>query len=311
MSYAHAWGRRAAFRGYGSDGSAESLALLKELGTNWISITPFGFQRTPQDATIRWGGSRFSETDDALKAVTKQAQDLNINVMLKPHLWLRPPAWVGMIEPITEEGWVRWFAAYREFILHYATLAQETGMEALCIGNELSRTTHREKAWRQLIDDIRAIYDGVLTYGAHADEVWEVPFWDQLDFIGVSAYFELADGPVASRSDLVAAWQPLVSKLGRLSNRWRKPVLFTELGYRSVDFSARYPWKSDDSTPVNLTLQADAYAAFFEAVWPQPWFGGVYWWKWLSFPDDGGANDDYTPRAKPAEDVIREYYADN
>ena len=107
MSYAHAWDQRAAFRGYGSDGSAESLALLKELGTNWVSITPFGFQRTPQDATIRWGGSRFSKTDEALKAVTKQSQALDINVMLKPHLWLRPPACVGMIEPNTEDGWTR------------------------------------------------------------------------------------------------------------------------------------------------------------------------------------------------------------
>ena len=64
-----------------------------------------------------------------------------------------------MIELNTEAGWTRWFAAYREFILHYAVLAQETGVEALCIGNELSRTTHRGQAWRQLINDIRAVYD--------------------------------------------------------------------------------------------------------------------------------------------------------
>jgi hypothetical protein len=61
--------------------------------------------------------------------------------------------------------------------------------------------------------------------------------------------------------------------------------------------------------PVNLQVQADAYAAFFETVWRQPWFGGVYWWKWFSDPDDGGTeNNDYTPRRKPAELVLQQYF---
>ena len=252
MSFAHAWGRRSASRGYGSEASAESLAILKDVGANWISITPFGFQRTPQDTAIRWGGSRFSETDERLEAVTAQAHALGLKLMLKPHVWLRPPAWVGMVEPATETDWVRWFAAYREFILHYAALARDAGVDALCVGNELASTTVREAEWRVLIGDIRAVYDGVLTYGAHADEVWDVPFWDALDFIGVSAYFALAKKPVPTRGELVAGWQPITARLARLAERWDKPIVFTEIGYRSVDFAAQYPWKADDTTPVNL-----------------------------------------------------------
>ena len=109
---------------------------------------------------------------------------------------------------------------------------------------------------------------------------------------------------------MVAAWKPHLVRLERLSTRWDRPVLFTELGYRSVDFAAQYPWKFDDTTPVNLQLQADAYGAFFEAVWPEPWFAGVHWWKWLSSLDDGGADDDdYTPRSKPAEKILEQYYS--
>ena len=139
-----------------------------------------------------------------------------------------------------------------------------------------------------------------------------MPFWDALDFIGVSAYFELAGRSSPTREELVAAWQPVKSRLARLAERWERPVVFTELGYRSVDFAGQYPWKADDTTPVNLELQADAYAAFFETVWREPWMGGVYWWNWFSFPDDGGYDDDdYTPRNKPAEAVLRQYYSDN
>ena len=271
-------------------------------------MTSFGFQRAPADTVIRWGGSRFGETDERLRVVVTQAQERGISVMLKPHIWLRPPAWVGTVAPQTEADWTAWFASYGTFILHYAALASDTGVEALCIGNELKGTTHRVREWRELIADIRGVYDGVLTYGAHADEVWMLPFWDALDYIGVSAYFAVADKPSPTRSEMMAAWEPHVSRLEQLSTRWDRPVLFTELGYRSVDFAAQYPWRFDGTAPVNLQLQADAYGAFFEAVWPQPWFGGVHWWKWLSSLDDGGAgNDDYTPRSKPAEEVLKRF----
>lgn len=308
MSFAHTT-RRADERGYGSPASAASLRLLKELGVTWISITPFGFQQSPADTLIRWSGSRYGETDERLVAVTRQAHALGLKVMLKPHVWLRPPAWVGMIAHDTDQAWQSWFEAYRAFILHYAALAHDAGIDALSIGNELERTTTREGDWRALIMAIRTAYTGPLTYGAGFNEAFEVPFWDALDFIGVSAYYELVDKPSPTRDELVAGWQPIVHRLARLADRWQKRIMFTELGYRSVDFAAQHPWKFDETTPVNLALQADAYAAFFEAVWPQPWFGGVYWWKWMSHPDHGGpADDDYTPRSKPAEQVLRSYF---
>ena len=108
---------------------------------------------------------------------------------------------------------------------------------------------------------------------------------------------------------MVAGWEPHVTQLERLAILWNRPVLFTEIGYRSVDFAAQYPWKFDDTTAVNLQLQADAYAAFFEAVWPKPWLAGAHWWKWRSSLDDGGmTKDDFTPRSKPAEKILKQFY---
>jgi hypothetical protein len=308
MSYAHAW-RRSENRGYGTRESEESLRILSDLGVNWISVTPFGFQDRPEEPGIRWGGRRFSETDESLSQATRQAHALGIKVMLKPHVWLRPPNWVGLVAMGSEEAWAAWFANYEAFILHYATLAQTAGMDALCIGNELEKTTVRETEWRRLISRIRRVYRGPLTYGAGGYEVYEVPFWDALDFIGVSAYYPLANDPAPARTALVAAWQPIVARLAALSRRWQRPVVFTELGYRSAAAGAGRQWEWRRTTPVALGVQADAYQAFFEAVWDQPWFGGVYWWKWLSYPAHGGPQDnDYSPRNKPAEEVLRKNY---
>ena len=49
--------------------------------------------------------------------------------------------WRGEISMQSEEDWQKWFANYEQFILHYAQLAQEEGIEMLCIGTELHRTS--------------------------------------------------------------------------------------------------------------------------------------------------------------------------
>jgi hypothetical protein len=310
MCYAHAMGPE---KGYGSAASATSLRALAGMGVNWISITPFAFQRRPDDTEMRWfrGASSRGESDDRLLAVTRQAHGLGIKVMLKPHVWLRPPDWPGSIDPATTEGWRAWFRSYREFIVHYAELAQGGGMDGLCIGNELAKTTAHEAQWREIVSAVRAAYRGPLTYGAAADEVFTVPFWDALDFIGVSAYYPLVDGRAPSRAALVEAWQPIVRRLAALADRWQRPIVFTEAGYRSADFGAWRNWEVGRDAPVNLTLQADAYAALFDAVWKEPWFGGVYWWKWFSHPDHSGPeSNDFELEGKPAAEVVRRFYRD-
>lgn len=310
ISFAQAGGRRGSFTGYGSEASAESLELLDSLGVSWISVMPFAYQNTPQDTEVRWGPRRDGvDPDERLREVTRQAHARGIKVMMKPHVWLRPPDWVGLITHESETDWHRWFASYRALIVHYAQLADEAGMDALCIGNELEKTTAREAEWRSLIAEIRAIYDGTITYGAGFEGVYDVPFWDALDFIGLSAYFKLVDGASPDRAALVAAWRPTVARLAALSRRWHKPIVFTEIGYRSASHATQHPWLVDRDAPVDLDLQVAAYEAFFEAVWPEAWFGGVYWWKWFTRPDHGGPDDnDYSPRGKPAEAVLRRHY---
>lgn len=305
MSYAHEW-RRAVQLGYGTDASHDSLRRLRALGVEWVSITPFGFQRTVADQSIRWGGSRFSESDARLEAVTRQAHALDLRVMLKPHIWLRPPPWVGQVHQQSESGWQAWFASYREFILHYAHLAQRTGIDAFCIGNELEGTTGRDTEWRSLIADVREVYRGPVTYGATTDEAERLTFWDALDAIGISAYYPLVNKPTPTRRELRAAWKPIVARLAALAARWRRPILFTEIGYPSADFGAWRQWEIGRDAPVNLAAQVAAYEAFFDAVWPQPWFAGAYWWKWFSDPAHGGPHDNsHPPQGKPAEDALR------
>lgn len=308
MGYAHSLRPN---QGYGSPASAESLRQLALLGFDSISLTPFGFQRSSEDTEIIWVGNRggrIGETDDAIRAGVRQARARGFRIMLKPHIWLRPPGWPGSIEPTDAAGWNAWFDSYREFILHYARLAEEIHAETFCVGNELVIASSHEKAWRQLIAKTRKVYHGRLTYGANFDEVFNVPFWDALDAIGVSAYFPLSDAGAPDAATLIRAWQPIVAKLARFSARWKRPVLFTEVGYASRDGATKHPWEEHGGN-LNVRVQAAAYEAFFRAVWPQSWVAGVYFWKWESYPHhDDGHRIAFTIENKPAAEVVRRYF---
>jgi hypothetical protein len=299
LSYAAANPRRGT---YGSEQSAESLKNAHALGVDWISVMPFGFQRAAEPG-IRLGGW---ETDESVVATIEQAHALGMKVLLKPHLWSR--------ETMDREHWsdedrLQFFEEYEHFAVHFAEVARDGKADAYCIGNELKYTSRHEAEWRRIIARVRSIYSGPLTYGANFDEVFDVPFWDALDWIGVSAYFPLVDAPTPKREELIAAWQPIASSLEQLSARHAKPVLFTEIGYRSCDGAAWRQWEIPRDAPVNHEAQRVAYEAFFETMWPRPWLLGAYPWKWFSYPEHSHAtSNDFEFEQKPAQAVIEQAY---
>ena len=72
--------------------------------------------------------------------------------------------------------------------------------------------------WRQLIHDVRQVYDGPVTYAAHWDkEFSRIAFWDALDVIGINAYFPLDAPENATLQQLVAAWQPNRRRIAALA----------------------------------------------------------------------------------------------
>jgi hypothetical protein len=242
--------------------------------------------------------------------------------MLKPHIWIRERSdgkWRGSIDFSTGSEWDQWWTGYRRLVLHYAELAEASGMEALCIGTELRSTVlKRPGDWRRLIADVRKVYGGELTYSANwYGEFEEVPFWDALDYIGIQAYFPLsADSVGVTLESLKAAWEPHVERIEALQRRVGKPVLFTEVGYRSTVDAAVEPWTWRSQAPVNLELQATCYEAMFQAFWNRPWFAGAHIWKW--FPEGSKRPEGrrarrrergFTPQGKPAEEVLARWYA--
>ena len=115
-----------------------------------------------------------------------------ISVMLKPHIWIKGGVFTGTISFNSPEEWKQFQEFYRQFILHFAQLAEETKIPMLCIGTELQSVVANSPAyWKQLIYEIKQVFSGKLTYAENWDQFENVPFWDQLDYVGIDAYFPL------------------------------------------------------------------------------------------------------------------------
>ena len=300
----------------------EALALHH---VNWIVQTPFGWQRGHDsteiglvtDGRIYWG-----ERDAGLLETARLARQQGIRTLLKPHIWLSRAAdgkWRSDIAMADDAAWAEWFSSYRTFILHYARLAEEMGAGGFSVGTELRETVrHDPGAWRRLIADVREVYSGKLTYAANwYREFEEVPFWDDLDYIGVQAYFPLSDSREPTLEQLVEGWAPHLEAIRRVQKEFGKPVLFTELGYRSSADAAIEPWKwpaqrPDTGAAGDEGTQVRAFRAFFETFWDEPWFAGAYVWKW--YPTSGGRTDGplgFSPQGKAAERTLADWYGRN
>ena len=285
---------------------------LLELKANWTAIIPYGFLYDTDSDSIsynhprQWWGER---TDGARKSI-QLAQSAGLRVMLKPQIWIGSGAYTGNVTHDSEEHWKKLEDSYRAYILEFAQIAADENVALFCIGTEWDKFIQaRPQFWSALIDEVRAIYSGKLTYAANWDEYKRIPFWDQLDYIGVDAYFPLSDEASPSLETLQAGWQPWLAEITAVSARTNTPVLFTEWGYVSTDYAGKEPWKNmGRDYKVNNELQSRLYQAMINTAGKQEWYAGGFVWKYHHDPSRRGFERRFTPQDKLAWDTLRQWF---
>ena len=160
---------------------------------------------------------------------------------------------------------------------------------------------------------MRPVYSGKITYAANwSDDLEAIAFWDALDCIGIQAYFPISDQDDPPPHTLPQGWTRHLTQIEALQQKTGKPIVFTELGYRSVGYAAREPWtwpRRGESAAPAPQLQADLYAAAFATFFPKPWFEGVLLWKWHPPGEMGDRRTlSFTPQGKPAEAVMADWF---
>jgi len=294
-------------------GNAE-IQDMKSVNTEWIALVPYGFSRL-ENPNIRFNLDRqwWGEREEGIRESIRLAHENDMNVMLKPQVYIHN-SWVGYVDFATEEEWVAWENAYSDYIHFYGKLAAEMDVELFCIGTEYKIAVQKRTAfWRRLVREVRAYYPGELIYSSNWDGYDKVPIWDDLDYIGISAYFPLTDQKTPTINSLNLKWRPIKAKLERFAKNYEKPIVFTEYGYLSTDKCAWKTWeleKNIRSRPINERAQANAYNSLLKTFWKEDWWGGGFLWKWFpaGMGHEGYPERDYTPQGKLSEETIREWY---
>lgn len=291
---------------------AESFDPIVSVNGNSVSIIPFGFVYNNDSVVLhnqsfQWWG----EKDDGVIELSNLAHSKGLKVMIKPQIWLLNGQFTGNFVMDTESQWQAFESSYRDYILHFADLAESLNCDAFSIGTEFkSFVANRPVFWDNLIDSTRAHFSGNITYAENWDAFYDFPFWSQLDFIGIDAYFPLSNEQTPTVEELETGWLPHLSTISTVQSQIGIPVVFTEFGYRSVDHCGQEPWDSSTGGNVNLEAQNNAYTALFHTFWDKEWFEGGFVWKW--FPDHANAggltNNRFTPQNKPTEQTLQLIY---
>jgi Ca2+-binding RTX toxin-like protein len=309
---------------FSSASANQAFQTIASLGSNSIELTARIWTQTGTTNSVIADPAK-TESDASLLAGFQAAQAAGLSVVFKAAISPLNGTPTSSMAP-TDVG--AFFASYKAEIVHLATIAQAGGVATFAIGNEMSSLSGQQYRdyWTDLISAVRQVYHGELTYAAATDEASKVSFWDQVDTIGVNTYPPLTSSNTPTVQDLVHAWSEVpinpyyaaafeykspVDFLHSLSEQYGKPVLMTEVGYRSIDGTAIAPGSWTASGTSNTSAQADAYNAFFQ-VWTAhggSWLKGVELWQWDL--NNQYNSTGYSVMGKPAEVVVSQYFLGN
>jgi hypothetical protein len=303
--------------GYGSPAYGRMLDECVKMGATWVAITPFGrvhdLAGLGVDLTFE---APFPSNEQDVRRAIQMAHARGLRVMLVPHLWVESGEWRALIDPLTDAGWKRWASSYRAFVLTWAGVAEDERVELLSAGVELRSwvTTTHAPSFAAILHDLRATYHGLLTYSANWDDVDDTVILGALDVIGVNAFYPLAEREGADDATMLAGGERVREKVHALAEKWRKPVLFTEIGYTTRADPAVRPWEWPDSMKgvvPDQVAQARAYRALLAPLLDEPDFAGFFVWRVYADPDDVSQEAEwgFSPRGKAAELVMRDAFA--
>lgn len=283
----------------------EAVDEIANTGARSISIFCTNYQEDIR-ANYIYLNQRAAEIT-RLSEIIDYAHKRGMSVFLFPTLHIQHlgyKEWRGVLKPADPEVW---WDSYFRMIHYYLDVAREQNVEMFSIGSELCSMEDDYEHWSRIIRSCRKDYAGLLTYSANWDHYHNITFMKDLDYMGMNAYFGLTKTKEPKLEELLKAWEPAKKRIEEAYQEYETPMIFTEIGYPSVDGANKDPWNYFATTPLDLDEQTLCYQAFVQTWDPPPsYLHGVYIYNWWG---PGGPEDrDYTPRGKPAEQILRRWY---
>lgn len=299
---------------------------IADLGADTVLISTAGYQENSSSAAI-FIDQRKTLSSGQWDELLQHARKRGLRIVLMPIVLLTNPRtsteWRGVIQP---PRWDEWWGSYDEYIMHYAKIAARNNVEIFIIGSELISTENQPEMWDDLIAKVREVYHGKISYSSNWDHYEKVPLWDKMDLVCMTTYHKLSDTENPPQDELNQAWKPIKREVLAWQRKIGKPIMFTEVGWPSQDGCSIEPWnyyRKDVATKTGMEEQARCYKSFIHAwddeIKKSDQVIGVLWWEWIWYdehPKDKLQEEvkseclkGYTPKGKPAEKVLRDWFS--
>ncbi len=283
---------------------------ISRTGANTVSIVIHAYQENGASTSI-FIEARKNLPDEKLVELIAHAKSRGLRVVLMPVVLLENPIgdeWRGKINPT---NWNDWWSDYNDLIMHYARLSQQAGVDVFLVGSELNSTQKNELQWRALIKKVRENFHGKLCYSANWDCYDKIQWWDAVDIVGMTGYYNLTKGDEPTVERLIEGWSGFKEKILAFQKQVNRPIMFTEAGWPNMANCGEEPWNyCRESIAADPQAQANCFEAFFRTWYGEPSVAGYLVWEWRNSESQtiGPEDKSYRPCGKPAMDVIRKYF---
>ncbi len=284
---------------------------LRKVGYDTVQINTFAYMKDRHETQIIFDRDPTMQ-DQFIEKEIQNLHESGFKVMLKPHIWIGgwkfdPDNWRSKIDFAEPKKREEWFSNYTNFIIDQAKLAESNNVEIFVVGTELVELSKYTDGWQRLIHRVRDVYSGELTYAAEGMNAKNIKFWNRLDYIGIDAYFPLSKRNNPDVWELIKGWEKYKLKMGKLSELYGKKIIFTEIGFKSLEGSTIKPWEWNKAGKVSQIEQANAYKATSIVFRDKSYLAGVFIWKYFTDPNSYERHNlekGFTPYGKKAEEVI-------
>lgn len=281
------------------------ISEIAEIGANAVQFAPQWFLGADGKLHPEWGETPFTYAlSNLIAASTAQGLSVGLFPQIGPTDAL-VKFWMAGAR--SAQWWEDWFASYQIFILNYARVAADAGVEQLVLGGKAVLPAFSggyfldgsvsdvpgaiDEEWVALISEVREIFAGDLVWATNAQvSVDPLPeFIAQFDAIYVTVDAPLADMDLPT-SDLIASnfWEVLNAQIYPLYEATGKPIIVA-LGYPSTADAVEGCLLIDEACSndgvflaseisqsiVDLDLQVSIYNALLPIIADQDWVSGI------------------------------------
>lgn len=316
---------------YSSEEARKEIDEIAALNIEWIVLVVTIMQDT--FSSIRqYRDFEITPRDDELISIIDYIHSKGLKVQLRPMLETQDGHDRLQIHFCPDREripnrkttyWKDWFRSMELRSLHYATIAQKTGCEHYGLDSELDRTVIPENNdhWKSVINAVRSVYNGTID-SCHTEFLdfeeqlsYKDHWWYDLDSLSLSAYFLVLDKPGPSVDELVEGLKPVVEKYRKVAQLFGKPFYFGECGCTSAYGAASCPYSWSGDGGYSPYEQYNYLEAILKSFWNEPWWYGLYWWKWdeqnyrKDFNTDPAGDKGFIIKNKPASKLLYEWYS--